>query len=265
MAFESRSNVVDVYVRYLREKIDRPFGATSIETVRGVGYRLREGRRMSRLPIRVRLTLPFALAMALVLAAMGAVHLPPRRRRAAGLGRPEPARPGRGGDVARRRAGRQLARPRRQRTARRSRRSRAAGRDNRDSSPADAAAAARRGDAARASSRADASDDRTSAACAGDWRLLAPSRCRSTTRHAALVVGRSLAPRERDARIGSRASSCSPRRPRCCSRSSPATRSPPRRSGRSRRCGAARRRSARRRRAPAAGAAARATRSRRSP
>ncbi len=41
MAFESRSNVVDVYVRYLREKIDRPFGCESIETVRGVGYRLR--------------------------------------------------------------------------------------------------------------------------------------------------------------------------------------------------------------------------------
>ena len=42
LAFESRSNVVDVYVRYLREKIDRPFGCDSIETVRGVGYRLRE-------------------------------------------------------------------------------------------------------------------------------------------------------------------------------------------------------------------------------
>jgi len=41
MAFESRSNVVDVYVRYLREKVDRPFGRHSIETVRGVGYRLR--------------------------------------------------------------------------------------------------------------------------------------------------------------------------------------------------------------------------------
>jgi two-component system, OmpR family, response regulator len=39
-AFESRSNVVDVYVRYLREKIDRPFGHHSIETIRGVGYRL---------------------------------------------------------------------------------------------------------------------------------------------------------------------------------------------------------------------------------
>ena len=40
MAFESHSNIVDVYVRYLREKIDRPFGRHSIETVRGVGYRL---------------------------------------------------------------------------------------------------------------------------------------------------------------------------------------------------------------------------------
>jgi two-component system OmpR family response regulator len=40
-AYENRSNVVDVYVRYLREKIDRPFGRDSIETVRGIGYRLR--------------------------------------------------------------------------------------------------------------------------------------------------------------------------------------------------------------------------------
>ena len=40
-AYENRSNVVDVYVRYLRVKIDRPFGASSLETVRGVGYRLR--------------------------------------------------------------------------------------------------------------------------------------------------------------------------------------------------------------------------------
>jgi two-component system OmpR family response regulator len=40
-AYENRSNVVDVYVRYLREKIDRPFGSDSLETVRGVGYRLR--------------------------------------------------------------------------------------------------------------------------------------------------------------------------------------------------------------------------------
>jgi two-component system OmpR family response regulator len=40
--FEHRSNVVEVYVRYLRRKIDVPFGVTSIETVRGAGYRLRK-------------------------------------------------------------------------------------------------------------------------------------------------------------------------------------------------------------------------------
>lgn len=40
-AYEGGSNVVDVYVRYLRDKVDRPFGERSIETVRGVGYRLR--------------------------------------------------------------------------------------------------------------------------------------------------------------------------------------------------------------------------------
>jgi len=41
-AYEHRSNVIDVYVRYLRDKVDRPFATKSIETVRGVGYRLRE-------------------------------------------------------------------------------------------------------------------------------------------------------------------------------------------------------------------------------
>ncbi len=41
-AYENRSNVIDVYMGYLREKIDRPFGTASIETVRGVGYRLRD-------------------------------------------------------------------------------------------------------------------------------------------------------------------------------------------------------------------------------
>src|SRR5581483_6365950 len=39
-AYDGTSNVVDVYVRYLRDKIDRPFDRESIETVRGVGYRL---------------------------------------------------------------------------------------------------------------------------------------------------------------------------------------------------------------------------------
>jgi two-component system, OmpR family, response regulator len=40
-AYENRSNVVDVYIRRLRRKIDEPFGAESLETVRGAGYRLR--------------------------------------------------------------------------------------------------------------------------------------------------------------------------------------------------------------------------------
>ena len=39
-AYENRSNVIDVYVRLLREKIDRPFGCASLQTMRGVGYRL---------------------------------------------------------------------------------------------------------------------------------------------------------------------------------------------------------------------------------
>jgi two-component system OmpR family response regulator len=40
-AYENRSNVVDVYVRHLRQKIDEPFDRRSLETVRGAGYRLR--------------------------------------------------------------------------------------------------------------------------------------------------------------------------------------------------------------------------------
>jgi two-component system OmpR family response regulator len=44
-AYENRSNVVEVYVRYLREKIDRPFGVTTLETIRGAGYRLRREPR----------------------------------------------------------------------------------------------------------------------------------------------------------------------------------------------------------------------------
>jgi two-component system OmpR family response regulator len=38
--YENRSNVVDVYIRYLRQKVDRPFNCATIETVRGAGYRL---------------------------------------------------------------------------------------------------------------------------------------------------------------------------------------------------------------------------------
>jgi two-component system OmpR family response regulator len=44
-AFDNDSNIVDVYVANLRNKIDRPFGRTSLETVRGVGYRLADEQR----------------------------------------------------------------------------------------------------------------------------------------------------------------------------------------------------------------------------
>ena len=42
MGYDNRSNLITVYMRYLREKIDRPFGRRSIETVHGAGYRLRK-------------------------------------------------------------------------------------------------------------------------------------------------------------------------------------------------------------------------------
>jgi two-component system, OmpR family, response regulator len=42
-AYDGDSNVVDVYIRYLRNKVDRPFGRDSIRTVRGAGYRLEDG------------------------------------------------------------------------------------------------------------------------------------------------------------------------------------------------------------------------------
>ena len=40
-AYDGGSNVVDQYVNYLRRKVDVPFGRHDIETVRGMGYRLR--------------------------------------------------------------------------------------------------------------------------------------------------------------------------------------------------------------------------------
>ena len=41
-AFDGDPHVVSVYVSYLRDKIDRPFGRSSLETLRGAGYRLRD-------------------------------------------------------------------------------------------------------------------------------------------------------------------------------------------------------------------------------
>lgn len=49
-AYEARSNIVDVYIRYLCDKIDRPFGVTSLETIRGAGYRLRKDGGRHALP-----------------------------------------------------------------------------------------------------------------------------------------------------------------------------------------------------------------------
>jgi two-component system OmpR family response regulator len=42
-AYEGGSNIVDVYMRYLRQKVDRPFGRDTIQTVRGAGYRIQPG------------------------------------------------------------------------------------------------------------------------------------------------------------------------------------------------------------------------------
>jgi two-component system OmpR family response regulator len=44
-AYDGASNIVDQYVGYLRRKVDRPFGREDLETVRGVGYRLRRAGR----------------------------------------------------------------------------------------------------------------------------------------------------------------------------------------------------------------------------
>jgi DNA-binding response OmpR family regulator len=39
-AFEGDPNIVEVYIRHLRKKLDEPFGRCLIETIRGAGYRL---------------------------------------------------------------------------------------------------------------------------------------------------------------------------------------------------------------------------------
>ena len=38
--FDGDDNIVEVYVRYLRNKIDKPFGRASLQTIRTIGYRL---------------------------------------------------------------------------------------------------------------------------------------------------------------------------------------------------------------------------------
>ena len=97
MAFESRSK----HRRRLRAvspREGRPAVRSTVDRDRTRG-RLSpaEGRVVSRLPIRVRLTLPFALGMAVGAGRDGCRHLRPRRQRAARVRRPEPERPGVGG------------------------------------------------------------------------------------------------------------------------------------------------------------------------
>jgi two-component system OmpR family response regulator len=46
-AFDGHDNIVEVYIGYLRKKIDHPFGRVAIETVRGAGYRLEPGGGLS--------------------------------------------------------------------------------------------------------------------------------------------------------------------------------------------------------------------------
>ena len=41
-AYDGDPRIVNVYVRSLRDKIDRPFGRSSLETVRGIGYRIQD-------------------------------------------------------------------------------------------------------------------------------------------------------------------------------------------------------------------------------
>ena len=42
--FEGDNNIVEVYVRYLRQKLDKPFGRASLQTIRTIGYRLIDDR-----------------------------------------------------------------------------------------------------------------------------------------------------------------------------------------------------------------------------
>ncbi len=67
-AYDGASNVVDQYVTYLRRKVDVPFGRHDIETVRGMGYRLRRAERELPMPVRLRLALLFAAALTVVYA-----------------------------------------------------------------------------------------------------------------------------------------------------------------------------------------------------
>jgi two-component system OmpR family response regulator len=48
-AYDGDSNIVDVYIARLREKVDRPFHRSTLETVRGIGYRLADDAPTTRI------------------------------------------------------------------------------------------------------------------------------------------------------------------------------------------------------------------------
>jgi two-component system OmpR family response regulator len=48
-AYDGDLHVVNVYIAYLRDKIDRPFGRSSIRTVRGAGFLLTDDRADARI------------------------------------------------------------------------------------------------------------------------------------------------------------------------------------------------------------------------
>ena len=156
------------------------------------------GRRMSRLPIRLRLTLPFALVMAVVLAAMGFFVYVRVGGALLALDRPEPARPG--GRVGAH-SSRGAPRSRRDAAEARRRAGHRAGRPaSRQSDPPPAAAAARRGRrcGARCGGERILRLGATCRACASDWRVLAgPARVAARRRARRRAVARG---RARDAR-----------------------------------------------------------------
>ena len=71
--YENRSNIVDSYVRLLRRKIDKPFGrrVDPDRARRGLPPARERRRFVTRIPIRLRMTLAFTIVMAVLLAALG--------------------------------------------------------------------------------------------------------------------------------------------------------------------------------------------------
>ena len=69
--YDGDPNIVEVYVRRLRRKLDEPFGADTITTVRGAGYRLDDAVRLVPTTLRWRVTAVATAAIVVVLVAVG--------------------------------------------------------------------------------------------------------------------------------------------------------------------------------------------------